>query len=168
MGQPDHHHFRRRRLIRGKRQLTMALERDLPGPGQPGNTMRGGHGLEALGLTLGGIAQPATRRNPRRKMKQVKHIAQHHLGFSPPAGGGGHNLKRRRGFACKGMAGNGEGFLTASLTEDGSHRRIGDRIRGEGSRLIEHRQRITNRAFGGTGNPGQGLFIGGDRFLAAD
>ena len=168
MGQPDQHHINSSMSIGRNGDLTMAFQGDLPGADKTRQADILSQACQCRYFMFGQIGKLATCGLTRCQMNELKHIGEHHLCFGPAAGGLCQSGHRRGGITFQHMADNIEGVLPSRLPQQIGNMIITDGIRRQCRRLIEHRQRITHRAFGSTGNPGQCRLIGGDPFLAAD
>ena len=138
------------------------LSGDLPGADKTGRPVLSARPVSAA-ISCSGKSASYRRSLTRRQMNQLKHIGEHHLRFCAAPGG-----------LCQSAIAAAASPFSTWLTISraccrpacpsrratrylGSHR--------QRRRLIEHRQRITHRAFGSAGNPRQCRLIGSDPFF---
>ncbi len=123
----------------------------------------------ALGLGQGRVGCGIRHQlEPRHQMRETGEFAQDRGGIGAGAVLIGQERKALHDIAAHHRLEQIDHPGAIGQPEHVAHRVGRDRAGAVGNRLIEQRERITDRALGGAGDRGQRLGIGGDPFEAAD
>ena len=145
----------------------MALQQHLPGAAKPGDAKLGkvGHrspfNFEKRVETAAGGLQAGA-------VYQVQKIGDDHFRLRPVGHGRRQRGKSSCRIACHRGTQDGDGVLPPGTAKHVGNPLGAQRVRRHRRRLVEKRQRITDRAFGGPRDGGDGLGVGADGFTLAD
>ena len=166
MRQPDHQHFDRRRRLRRGAHLAVALQQHLPRPSKP----RDSHLRQIVDGCLFGLQQRIKRSASgllAGAMNKVHQVGDDHLGL-----GAARHRCRQGGQRAGGVSLHGRIEDCDRVIPPGPAQHVGDAgkrhtVRRHRRRLVQKRQRVADRAFGGAGDGGDGLAVCRDGFLFA-
>ena len=167
MCKPDQQHFGCCHGLGCRTDFAMSLKQHLPASAKPRNAKfsKGCHGF-ALNFQQG--VRGSASRFQTGTVYQIHQISDDHFRFRAPVMGCCQSGKAACRVTTHRAVQNCNGICPSGASQHFGNTVHRHAISAHRRGLIQQRQSISNRSFGGAGNGGKGLTFCGDGFLLAD